>query len=59
MQTRLNLWYTAHKRPNNLMMRSSNRNFKKPCKNIKAHTKDWLRQLHQGIEEIGERLPKN
>ncbi|XP_018644737.1 unnamed protein product [Schistosoma mansoni] len=59
MQNRLNLWYVAHKRPNNLMVRSSNSNFENQCNNRKAHTKNWLRQLFQDIKEMGERLPSN
>lgn len=40
MQNRLNLWYTAHKRANSLMMRSLNSNFENPRNNRRAHTKD-------------------
>ncbi|VDP01001.1 unnamed protein product [Schistosoma margrebowiei] len=59
MQNRLNLWYTVHKRPNNLMVKSLNSEFDNPCNNRKAYTKNSLRQLHQDIEEMGERLPEN
>ncbi|CAH8529152.1 unnamed protein product [Schistosoma rodhaini] len=59
MQNRLNLWYVAHKRPNNLMVRSLNSNFENQCNNRKAHTRNWLRQLLQDIKEMGERLPSN
>ncbi|CAH8290778.1 unnamed protein product, partial [Schistosoma rodhaini] len=36
MQNRLNLWYVAHKRPNNLMVRSLYSIFENQCNNRKA-----------------------
>lgn len=59
MQNRLNLWYTAKKRSDNIMIKTLTSHIENPSKHRNAHTKNWIRQLTQDINEMKDNLPTN